>query len=160
MKKNILSWISYDFANSSFTTVIVTVVYSVYFKSVVVGKEGIGDSLWGISVSLSMLIAAILSPILGAIADTNSLLKRISFLCSVTSQCLFTGLLLFCSCRCCIVGYAYIHDRQYWLWSGNAFIMLFCRRSRLRRIWEKYPAWDGGSVTSVDWAHSSFPICS
>jgi len=91
MKKNILSWISYDFANSSFTTVIVTVVYSVYFKSVVVGKEGIGDSLWGISVSLSMLIAAILSPILGAIADqTHS--KRNSF-CVLLHLSAFTGLL-------------------------------------------------------------------
>ncbi len=94
MKKNILGWISYDFANSSFTTVIVTVVYSVYFKSVVVGKEGIGDSLWGLSVSLSMLIVALISPILGAIADQTRSKKKFLFVFCYTSV-LFTGLLYF-----------------------------------------------------------------
>ncbi len=94
MKKNILGWISYDFANSSFTTVIVTVVYSVYFKSVIVGKEGIGDSLWGLSVSLSMLIVALISPILGAIADYTRSKKKFLFVFCYTSV-LFTGLLYF-----------------------------------------------------------------
>ena len=94
MKKNILGWISYDFANSSFTTVIVTVVYSVYFKSVVVGKEGVGDSLWGLSVSLSMLIVALISPILGAIADYTRSKKKFLFVFCYVSV-LFTGLLYF-----------------------------------------------------------------
>ena len=94
MKKNILGWISYDFANSSFTTVIVTVVYSVYFKSVVVGKEGVGDSLWGLSVSLSMLIVALISPILGAIADHTRSKKKFLFVFCYTSV-LFTALLYF-----------------------------------------------------------------
>ncbi len=94
MKKNILGWISYDFANSSFTTVIVTVVYSVYFKSVVVGKEGVGDSLWGLSVSLSMLIVALISPILGAIADYTRSKKKFLFVFCYISV-LFTGLLYF-----------------------------------------------------------------
>ena len=56
-KKNILGWIMYDFANSSFTTIIVTVIYSVYFKNVVVGAGERGTKLWGIAVSISMLLA-------------------------------------------------------------------------------------------------------
>ena len=38
MTKNIFSWIMYDFANSSFTTIIVTVVYSKYFVQTVVNQ--------------------------------------------------------------------------------------------------------------------------
>ncbi|MBN2018108.1 MAG: MFS transporter [Candidatus Cloacimonetes bacterium] len=94
MKKNILGWISYDFANSSFTTVIVTVVYSVYFKTVIVGKEGVGDSLWGVSVSLSMLIIALISPMLGAIADYTHSKKKFLFVFCYTSV-VFTALLYF-----------------------------------------------------------------
>ncbi len=94
MNKKILGWISYDFANSAFTTVIVTVVYSVYFKSIVVGKEGVGDSLWGLSVSVSMLIVALMSPVLGAIADHTHSKKKFLFTFCYTSV-LFTALLYF-----------------------------------------------------------------
>jgi len=94
MNKKIFGWISYDFANSAFTTVIVTVVYSVYFKSIVVGKEGIGDSLWGLSVSISMLIVALISPILGSIADhTHSKKKFLFTFCYISV--VFTALLYF-----------------------------------------------------------------
>lgn len=94
MNKKILGWISYDFANSAFTTVIVTVVYSVYFKSEIVGKEGVGDSLWGLSVSISMLIVALISPVLGSIADhTHSKKKFLFTFCYISV--LFTFLLYF-----------------------------------------------------------------
>lgn len=94
LDRKILGWISYDFANSSFTTVIVTVVYSVYFKNVVVGQEGVGDSLWGLAVSISMLAVALSSPILGAIADFSKSKKKFLLIYCFTSV-LFTVLLFF-----------------------------------------------------------------
>ncbi len=75
-KKNIFGWIMYDFANSSFTTIIVTVIYSVYFKNVVVGAGEKGTKLWGIAVSISMLLVAIGSPIFGAVADYSHTKKK------------------------------------------------------------------------------------
>ena len=39
----ILAWCFYDFANSSFTTLIVTLAYSVYFRQVVVAQGNRGD---------------------------------------------------------------------------------------------------------------------
>ena len=39
-RRELLSWMLFDFANSSFTTIIVTVVFSVYFKRTVVEAGG------------------------------------------------------------------------------------------------------------------------
>ncbi|MEA3475204.1 MAG: MFS transporter [Candidatus Cloacimonadota bacterium] len=94
LNKKIIGWVSYDFANSSFTTVIVTVIYSVYFKNVVVGKEGLGSSLWGLAVSISMLLVALSSPILGAISDFTRSKKKFLFVFCYTSV-VFTALLFF-----------------------------------------------------------------
>jgi MFS transporter, UMF1 family len=68
----VLSWYLYDFADSSFTTLIVTVAYSLYFRSVVAGHLGpAADFYWGLSVALSMLAVGLTSPILGAMADAG-----------------------------------------------------------------------------------------
>lgn len=90
--KEQISWCLYDFANSAFTTVIVTVAYSVYFTEVV-AKEG-GATLWGRGVALSMLVVAFLSPLLGALADYSGKKKRFLLFFTLFSV-FFTGLLYF-----------------------------------------------------------------
>ena len=124
MKKNILGWISYDFANSSFTTVIVTVVYSVYFKTVVVGKEGVGDSLWGLSISLSMLVVALLSPILGAIADYTRSKKKFLFVFCYISV-VFTALLYFVRAGAVLWGMLIFMIANIGFEGGNVFYNAF-----------------------------------
>jgi UMF1 family MFS transporter len=59
----------YDFADSAFTTVIVTTFYVLYFKNVVVGDPGLGDWYWGLANSLSAILVALIAPVLGAMAD-------------------------------------------------------------------------------------------
>ncbi len=84
----------YDFANSAFTTVIVTVVYSVYFRNVVVAAGETGTALWGRAVSISMLLVALSVPLLGAVADYSSHKKNL--LIFYTTLCIiFTALLYF-----------------------------------------------------------------
>jgi len=90
----LLSWMLYDFANTSFTVMVVTFVYSVYFRDVV-GK-GLGnkaDLLWGLNGSISMAVVVLLSPVLGAIADHSHAKKR--FLVFFASLCILFGGLLF-----------------------------------------------------------------
>ncbi|MGH9750010.1 MAG: MFS transporter [Candidatus Polarisedimenticolia bacterium] len=66
----LLSWCLYDFADSSFTTIIVTVAYGLYFRTVVAGHLGTGaDALWGAAIAGSMLVVSLCTPVLGAIAD-------------------------------------------------------------------------------------------
>lgn len=95
MNKNIVGWMFYDFANSAFTTIIVSVVYSVYFTSVVVGgNSGYGELLWGRAVGLSMTLVALTAPIFGAVADfSRSKKKFLFFNCWLTI--VFTFLLFF-----------------------------------------------------------------
>ncbi len=73
----VFSWCFYDFANSAYPTLIVTVAYSIYFKKIVTGGGGGGDFLWGISLSIAMIITSLISPPLSAIADRAGSRKRL-----------------------------------------------------------------------------------
>lgn len=86
-------WYLFDFGNSAYAAVILLAVYSAYFqKSVVGGTEG--TRLWGISLGVAMLAVAVISPILGAIADYSAAKKKILLLFSILSW-IFTALLFF-----------------------------------------------------------------
>jgi len=124
LNKSLLGWISYDFANSSFTTVIVTVVYSVYFKKVVVGQEEYGTSLWGIAISISMLIVAISSPVLGAIADYSHSKKKFLFIYCY-SAVVFTGLLYFVRSGHILSGMLFFIIANIGFEGGNVFYNAF-----------------------------------
>lgn len=103
-RARIFSWTLFDFANTAFSVIIVTVIYSRYFTTRVAGGQ---RWLWGLAVSLSMILAAALSPPLGAAADSSHFRKRfllIFTLASVVSTALmffvqegmiFLGILLF-----------------------------------------------------------------
>ena len=83
------AWCLFDFANSSFTTIIVTVAFSVYFVQIVVTEDsplGAGEALWGAAYGVSMILIAFLSPVLGAMADHQAAKKQ--YLAAVTGLCI------------------------------------------------------------------------
>ena len=92
-KRAQLGWYLYDFGNSAYAAVVLLAIYSAYFKGTVVGGAE-GTRLWGIAVGIAMLVSAIVSPILGAIADHSAYKKRFLFFFSSLSW-IFTGLLFF-----------------------------------------------------------------
>ena len=89
------SWILYDVANSAFI-MIVTATIPIYFRSLAEGAgvaSSTATSLWGSATSISILILAILSPILGAIADYEGMKKKIFtvfFILAIAGGLLFT----------------------------------------------------------------------
>lgn len=107
-KGKIFFWTLFDFANTAFSVIIVTVIYSKYFSNYVAGGK---KWLWGLGVSISMIIAALLSPPLGAIADVSRNRKRfllmftlISVICTafmfyVQKGDVLLGLMLFIFCQ-------------------------------------------------------------
>lgn len=120
MNKNIFGWIMYDFANSSFTTIIVTVIYSVYFKDVVVNQGEYGTALWGRAISISMLLVAISAPIFGAVADFSRAKKRFLFYnCYLTV--IFTALLYFVKAGNIFTGMLFFIIANFGFNSGNVF---------------------------------------
>jgi UMF1 family MFS transporter len=64
-----VSWAVYDWANSSFSALISTFVFPIYFASQVAENETTGTSQWGFTVGIAGIFIAISAPILGAIAD-------------------------------------------------------------------------------------------
>ena len=90
-KKEIWAWCLYDFANSSFSTIVVTVAYSIYFAQVVAHGQS-PETWWGWGYGISMLLIGVISPVLGALADYSGTRKQyligFSFLCIVTTALL------------------------------------------------------------------------
>ena len=87
------AWYFYDFGNSAYASVVLLAIYSAYFKDSVVGGAE-GSRLWGLSVGIAMLVVAIISPILGAIADFSASKKKFLFIFSSFTWA-FTALLFF-----------------------------------------------------------------
>ncbi|MCD4795618.1 MAG: MFS transporter [Candidatus Cloacimonetes bacterium] len=118
--KNIFGWVMYDFANSSFTTIIVTVVYSVYFRDVVVNQGELGTALWGRAVSISMLMVALTAPIFGAVADFSRAKKRFLFFMTYITVG-FTALLYFVKAGNIFTGMLFFIIANFGFNSGNVF---------------------------------------
>lgn len=93
----VISWALYDLANTSFAVVIITIIFPVYFTSIIVSPEiysqNFGDLMWGIASGVSMIIVSFLAPIFGAIADTSR--SKNKFLTFLTLACIFFSFLLF-----------------------------------------------------------------
>jgi UMF1 family MFS transporter len=89
----IFSWALFDFANTAFYVLILTVGYPLYFKEIVAYGARHGDFLWGTSFSVSMALVALISPILGAISDYGAGKKR--FLAFFTAICIASTSLMF-----------------------------------------------------------------
>ncbi|NOZ24479.1 MAG: MFS transporter [Nitrospirae bacterium] len=93
-RRQILSWCLYDFANSSYSAVIAAVVFPVYFVKVIAEDPAAGDLWWGRAISLSMLMVALTSPVLGGISDYAGMRKRLLVAYSVVCV-VSVGLLAF-----------------------------------------------------------------
>jgi UMF1 family MFS transporter len=87
------AWYFYDFGNSAYAAVVLLAVYSVYFSSVVVDHIK-GPSLWNLAVGIAAVTVAVLSPILGTIADFSRAKKKLLFIFTVMAV-IFTGMLFF-----------------------------------------------------------------
>ncbi|OHD71128.1 MAG: ABC transporter permease [Spirochaetes bacterium RBG_16_49_21] len=80
--KELFGWAMFDFANSSYTTVIITVVFCVIFPKIIVGDSPEyrrGNLLWSVSLSISYLIVLLSAPLFGAIMDYTGSKKRFLF---------------------------------------------------------------------------------
>jgi UMF1 family MFS transporter len=85
-RRRIFAWCMYDWANSAFTTLVVTFIYSTYFANAIAPDEITGTTLWSRAVSFSALAIALLSPILGAMADRGG--TRRGFLVATSLTCI------------------------------------------------------------------------
>lgn len=103
------SWITYDWANSVYATVVLAAIYPVYFTSVA-GAAGVpGDMWWGYGTSAATLVMAVLAPVIGAFGDFKGMKKRL-FALFLAGGLVFTALGIFADdWRLLLVSYALSH---------------------------------------------------
>lgn len=84
--REILGWCMFDFANSSYTTVIISVTYGIIFSQLVVPASSnqenpfeYGNLLWSIALAISYLLVVVTGPIFGAITDYSARKKQFLF---------------------------------------------------------------------------------
>lgn len=79
-KKELWAWAMYDFANSGYTTVVLTTVFSAYFVGVVAAGRDWGTLAFTCALSLSYLLVMLTMPALGARADARARRRRFLFI--------------------------------------------------------------------------------
>jgi UMF1 family MFS transporter len=87
-RRELLGWALYDFANSGYTTVVITAVFATYFVSGVAGGASWATLAWTLGLSLSYAIVMLTMPGLGAWADRHAAKKRL--LMFITLGCVLT----------------------------------------------------------------------
>ncbi len=92
-RRAIWSWACYDFANSPFTTLVVTFIYATYFTETIAPDSVTGTALWSRGVTVAAIAVALLSPFLGALADRGGYRKL--FLLISTTICIVATVGLF-----------------------------------------------------------------
>jgi UMF1 family MFS transporter len=82
-KREVFGWAMYDFANSGYTTVVLTAVFNAYFVGAVAGNASWATLAWTSALALSSLIVMLTMPTLGAYADLRAAKKRLLALSTV-----------------------------------------------------------------------------
>tara|TARA_Y100001978_G_scaffold196343_1_gene205781 strand:+ start:460 stop:1740 length:1281 start_codon:yes stop_codon:yes gene_type:complete len=79
-KRTLWAWAMYDFANSAFTTLVVTFIYGAYFTKGIAPDEMLGTQWWSWAIAVTAIIVSFLSPVLGALSDVGGYRKWIMML--------------------------------------------------------------------------------
>src|SRR5881227_2600534 len=91
--REVWAWSVYDFANSGFTTVVITAVYGAYFVSVISENQPWATFAWTVALSVSYALILVTGPLVGAWADAHAAKKRLLFISTI--GCVFFTALLY-----------------------------------------------------------------
>jgi UMF1 family MFS transporter len=76
-KRELWAWAMYDFANSGYTTVVITAVFNAYFVATIAGDAPWATFAWTAALAVSYALIVLTAPMLGALADLRGLKKRL-----------------------------------------------------------------------------------
>lgn len=75
--REVWAWACYDFANSGYTTVVITAIFNAYFVAVVAGNAVWATFAWTAALSVSYAVIVLTAPVVGAWADAHGAKKRV-----------------------------------------------------------------------------------
>jgi len=122
--REVWAWSMYDFANSGYTTVVITAVFNAYFVSAVAGKAPWATFAWTAALSVSYLAVLLSAPVVGAWADAHAAKKRL--LALATAGCVaFTALLWFASPGAVVLAIALVILSNFFFATSENLIAAF-----------------------------------
>jgi len=92
-KREVFAWAMYDFANSGYTTVVLTAVFNAYFVSVIAAGAEWATFAWTATLAVSYIAVMIAGPLIGAYADQRAAKKRVLLIATI--GCVVTTALLY-----------------------------------------------------------------
>lgn len=129
--KEKFGWAMFDFANSSYTTVIITVVYCNIFTALVVGDLGgtdpefrRGNFYWDIGLFISYMLCVVTGPVFGAIMDFSASKKKFLFMSYILTV-VATAALFLVSPGSALLGVVLLILSNFGFASGESFVASF-----------------------------------
>ncbi|MGD9787539.1 MAG: MFS transporter [Sulfuricellaceae bacterium] len=92
--REVWGWAMYDFANSGYTTVVITAIFNAYFVAAVAGNAEWATFAWTAALSCSYALILLTAPAVGAYADAHAAKKRLLLLTTVGCVVFTAGLAL------------------------------------------------------------------
>jgi UMF1 family MFS transporter len=122
--REVWAWSMYDFANSAYTTVVITAVFGAYFVAAVSGNAPWATFAWTAALSVSYAAILVTGPLVGAWADAHAAKK--SLLLITTAGCvLFTALLYFVQPGAVALALVLVALSNYFFGAGENLIAAF-----------------------------------
>ena len=91
--KKVFNFALYDFANSAFTTIIITFIFSTYFAKQIAPNPVLGQSYWGWAIGITGILVALTGPLIGSFADkkncTEFFIKLFTIICVILTSLLW-----------------------------------------------------------------------
>ncbi len=123
-KREAWAWAMYDFANSGYTTVVITAIFNAYFVSVVAGNAPWATFAWTLALSVSYLLIMLTAPLIGAHADARAAKKR--WLLATTVGCVLgTAGLMFAGPGALALAVVFLIFSNFCFGSGENLIAAF-----------------------------------
>ncbi|MDD5329792.1 MAG: MFS transporter [Sulfuricella sp.] len=82
-RREVWAWAMYDFANSGYTTVVITAIFNAYFVAVAAGNAPWATFAWTATLALSYALIMLTAPLLGAYADLHAAKKKLLLLTTI-----------------------------------------------------------------------------
>ncbi|MEA3195385.1 MAG: transporter, family [Betaproteobacteria bacterium] len=122
--REVWAWSMYDFANSAYTTVVITAVFGAYFVSAIAGNAPWATFAWTAALSVSYAAILVTGPLVGAWADAHAAKKKL--LAFSTAGCVvFTALLYFAGPGAVVTSLALVALSNYFFGTGENLIAAF-----------------------------------
>jgi len=164
-RREVWAWAMYDFANSGYTTVVVTAVFSAYFVAGVAGAAPWATFVWTLALSVSYALVMLTAPLVGAWADTHASKKKLLWL--TTLGCVgFTALLYFAAPGALAWAIAALVLSNYFFGTGENLIAAFLPELARPRALGRVSGWGwslgyagglvslGASLAYIGWAQA------